>query len=358
MDLYFRLYEMLADRFPDAQRDRRDNVFIPCPWCGKEDRHFSFSPRGGHCFVCGGGGSLWAVAERLGLRLPDREVLDLRQRQRRSPLRQQAEPTSPKPAAPWMALGSADRSRARWPTPGAWPPGPRTSPSRLRPSSDTTSASRACPSGGLSGNWYWSSTYWLTVPLYAPAASGAGRAEPGRLVGLRGRNLDPHGKPKWISATGTSYVLWNLAGVRHGGAVWICENYVDAAWLMERHPHLDAVALGGAAHWREEWAAQLAARQPLFAVVALDNDLAGQARGSLGSQLRYARRTEGMPDMPLNGPKIANSLAEAGLPAHLLEWPDHAPAHADVGWLLEHEGEGCYYLTPLDTVRRAPLSQP
>lgn len=316
------LYDWLAARYPRARRDRRHNVFIPCPWCGKEGQHFSFSPRGAHCFVCGKSGSLVTVARQLGI-----DPSDLRDRAPQPPPRPR-----PKPAVPWTASGVQIISRslahpdrlARW---AAYKP--------LQP--ETLNRCRfglwRLPFQDKAGRWYWSNSYWLTVPLF-DGASGAPM-----LVGLRGRNLDPAGQPKWISATGTKYVLWNLAGVRPGGEVWICENYVDAAWLMERHTVMDAVALGGAAHWRDEWAGQLAARRPKLVVVALDNDLAGQATGAMYKWLAAARQAAGKPEIVPNGPRIAGSLVRAGLRAHVFRWPPDAPEHADVGWLLAQESQ-------------------
>jgi hypothetical protein len=180
------------------------------------------------------------------------------------------------------------------------------------------------------GSWYWSRSEWLIVPLLLG----------GSVLGLRGRRLPGiAGGPKWISATGTRYCLWNVEGVRPGHVVWICENYVDAAWLMERYADWDAVALGGAANWRddehESWARRLSERSPSLVMVALDNDLAGQAAGATYRRL-LAERRRACPnlDLALNGPKIAASLRAAGLQVSLFNWPDDAPAKADIGWLL------------------------
>ncbi len=309
------LYADLTARYPAARPNRRGEVFIPCPWCGKEGKHFSFSPRGGHCFVCGQGGSLATVAAQLGMRA--------------------AQPYTPpaveiRVAAPWQreaaeiiarSLAHPDRL-ARW---AAYKPLKAETLNRHQFGLGKLPFQRA------DGSWYWSQSEWLTVPLYAGD----------QLVGLRGRNLGSQG-PKWISATGTRYVLWNLAAVTPGSIVWICENYVDAAWLMERHPDFVGVALGGATTWQAEWAEALAARRPRLVVVATDNDLAGQATGAALRRLQEAWQVA-HPQLAANvpqpnGPKIANSLLAAGCAGvSVFRWPATAPDKADIGWLLANE---------------------
>jgi len=307
------LYDELRSRFPQAPPNRKGEVYITCPWCGKEGKHFSFSPRGAYCFVCGHKASLGQVAEKLGI-VGDR-------------LPYTPPPPRPRPAVPWHAhaVEIVSRSLAHPQRIERW--------QAYKPLSVATLdrhqfGLHRLPFQKPDGRWYWSQQPWLTVPLY----------DGDLLVGLRGRNIGAQG-PKWISATGTSYVLWNLPKVRPGACVWITENYVDAAWLMERHPQWDAVALGGAANWRPEWAAALAAKRPALVIVALDNDLAGQASGATYRRLQAERRQQhpGLPDLAPNGPKIANSLIAAGCPVTLYPWQPDAPDKADVGWLLAQE---------------------
>ncbi|WP_287960754.1 toprim domain-containing protein [Caldilinea sp.] len=174
------------------------------------------------------------------------------------------------------------------------------------------------------GSWYMSRQEWLIVPLY----------EDGQLVGLRGRNLGGFG-PKWISATGSSYTLWGVDQVKPGSVVWLCENYVDAAWLMQEYPEWSAVAIGGATTWRAEWADRMAARRPELVVVALDNDLAGAARGETLRRLQqeWIQERGTRPPRP-NGPRIVNSLRRAGVNALLFRWPEEAPVKAGLDWIL------------------------
>jgi len=300
------------DRTPDG----RGEVWITCPVCGKDHKHCSFNELGWHCFHCGAGGRLSSLARFSGLSNPDRAQLP---------------PPSPPPppATPWLAQAAARiaRSMAHPERVAAW--------QRYKPLSRETLdrwqfGYGTLPFQDAHGRWYESSTAWLTVPLY----------EHGQVVGLRGRNTGTVG-PKWISATGTRYVLWGVEHVRPGSVVWLCENYVDAAWLMQEHPDMAAVALGGATTWRLEWGEQLAQRRPALVVVALDNDLAGQAQGRMLADLR-AEWHAAHPDLPtsktwLNGPRIANDLLKRGLAVRLFRWPDHAPAKAGVDWLLQEE---------------------
>ena len=179
------------------------------------------------------------------------------------------------------------------------------------------------------GSWYMSKSEWLTVPLY----------EDGELVAIRGRNLGKNG-PKWLSSTGSHPTLFNVASVRSGSVCWLLENIVDAIWLMDTYPDWDAVSTGGVS-WRSEWAEWLAARRPEVVIVALDNDLVGNATGEFRRRLEAEWRKKN-PDPQrkppaANGPKIANSLRQLGQQAIMFRWPEWAEEKADIGWVLEQE---------------------
>jgi hypothetical protein len=175
------------------------------------------------------------------------------------------------------------------------------------------------------GQWYMSKTEWLTVPVY----------DAGNLVALRGRNLTNKGA-KWICATGSDVALWNVDGVRAGSTVWLCENYVDAALLMQKYPKWDAVSIGGSTTWRRKFAHQLAARRPAQIVVALDNDLPGNGGGARREQWLEEWRAQHPHAKPpdANGPKIVEELRLSGVPALLFDWPDNAPQKAGLDWTL------------------------
>lgn len=309
------IYAQLQTHF-NVVEDRRGWCHIVCPFCGKGNRHCAFSARGFRCLVCGAHGSLYKLANHIHMT---------------SDIVRTSPPPQPALAVPWLANALTRVIRAmhhpervaRW---SAY------KPLTLATLNKHYFGYGRLPFRGHNGQWYESKNEWLIVPLF----------EKGAIVGLRGRNVNTHG-PKWISATGTRHVLWGLEYVQPGSVVWICENYVDAAWLAQDHPDMCAVALGGATTWRFEWALRLADKKPRLVIVALDNDLAGQAQGKMYDNLRAQWRAA-HPDLVepvwLNGPRIANDLLAVGLTVRLFRWPEHAPAKAGVDWLLAQEKMG------------------
>ncbi len=295
-----------------GQRNRRGWHDAACPFCGKPAAkgqvHFGYNATGFKCWVCGVHGSLRTLAEHLHLDAPVTPVT-------------RPEP-APVPTARWRQnpteLLRRYRTADRY---AAW--------RQYKPLTTDTIDRFDFGFGKLpfqrdSGEWYLSQAQWLTVPLW----------ESGQLVGLRGRNRGNKG-PKWISATGSTYTLWGVDYVRRGSVTWLCENYVDAAWLVQEHPAWSAVAIGGATTWQPAWVDLLAQRQPQVVIVALDWDLPGQATGAFRSKLEAAWVQErGTKPPEANGPKIANELRRHGLNAVLFQYPDYAPEKADVGWLL------------------------
>lgn len=290
---------------------------MDCPFCGKEARrgqtHFSFSANGYKCWVCGAKGGLKALADHLRLDAP---LIS----------RQPPEQKPPPPVARW-------RENPERLLDGYW-----SHPQKYRAWADYKPISRSTidryrfgygrlPFQDADGHWYMSRQEWLIVPLF----------ERGQLVGLRGRNLTNRG-PKWISATGSAYTLWGVEDIKANDTVWLCENYVDAAWLMESHCDWKAVALGGATTWKPIWTEYLRSRSPECVIVALDNDLAGQATGARLEQLRqqWASAHPGLSIPIPNGPKIANQLLACGIKAMLFEWPSCAPIKAGLDWGIEH----------------------
>ena len=319
------LLQVILDHFPNVTPDRRGEHHVDCPFCGKEAQrgqtHFSFSANGFHCFICGASGGLYALAQRLGMDGISPQ-----------PRAQHRKPEPPKPLVPWRVASKtyldSILNNARF---DLWP--------RYKPVNRSTIERYSLGYGrlpfcGKDGRWYESKQDWLIVPLF----------EHGQLVGLRGRNLTDQG-PKWISATGSAYTLWNVDSVQAGDTVWLTENYVDAMWLMQTHPEWKAVAIGGATTWQTEWGRMLAERKPGQVIVALDNDLAGQATGSMYKRLRsawIAERPKAKPPEP-NGPKIANSLLATGINSILFKWPADAPAKAGIDWVLSREEKASEY---------------
>lgn len=311
------LFLRLRD-FYQVSPDRRGWCHTDCPFCGKDNKHFAFNENGYKCVVCGAHGGLWKLAQTSGLV----RGAEFPRRVTPAPI-----PVAVQ-AAPWLA------DAASWVARSVAQPGRLAAWAGYKPLKRETLdrwqfGLGRLPFQGVDNQWYESRTPWLTVPLYGPT---------GAICGLRGRNLGSNG-PKWISATGTHYHLWGLQNGPLKPDVWIGENYVDAAWLMERHPDLSAVALGGAANWQPAWGEALAAQNPRLVVVALDNDLAGQASGETYRRLAAERRQQhpNLPEIQPNGPRIANDLIARGLTVRLFRWPDTAPAKAGVDWLLEQE---------------------
>jgi len=311
----------MSDLFLDVQgrlggeENKRGWIDATCPNCGKEAMrgqcHFSYRETGGHCFVCGWGGGLRDLAEVLDLDATD-YVPQVREQKIVELARWRGNP--------WKLLDQylthPDRVD-RW--------------AGYKPLTVGTLDRHGFGLGRLpfqhpDQSWYMSKQEWLTVPIY----------EDGALIALRGRNLGTAG-PKWISATGSNYALWNVDKVRPGTTCWLCENYVDAAWIMQGHPEYSAVAIGGATTWKREWATRLAARSPGRVVVALDNDLVGNGGGEKREQwvLDWKVDHPGLNPPAANGPKVVNELRAAGISATLLNWPDDAPYKAGVDWLIE-----------------------
>lgn len=300
-----------------GKRNRRGWYDCDCPFCGKEAKrgqvHFSYSENGYHCWVCGCHGALSALSEHLRLDTAARGGFQV-QRKEREPL-----PTARWRQNPGELLRRCQSHPDRY---SMW--------RRYKPLTAATIDRYGFGLGRLpfqrqDGEWYMSRGDWLIVPLW----------EAGQLVGLRGRNLGDSG-PKWISAAGSTYTLWGLDYVRPGSVTWLCENYVDAAWLMQERPTDCAVGIGGATTWQASWAQMLQERRPGTVIVALDNDLPGQATGQFRQTLEAAWVAERNSEPPAaNGPRIANALRAAGINAVLFKWPDSAPAKAGMDWLLE-----------------------
>lgn len=319
------IYERLRDVFPGVRPDHKGEIWITCPVCGKEDKHASFSAKGFYCFHCGARAGLVGLAGMVGLNLEQGTYNPVRSAK-----------FAPAPVVerriPWQeadrAAGLLTRYLAAPEREDAW--------AAYKPLSMATLNRYQFGYGQLpmqdERGWRLSKHNWLIVPLFAS----------GKLVGLRGRNLG-HDGPKWISASGTSYVMWGIEDVRPGDNVVMVENPVDAALLMERYPEYKGVALNGAGTWKQDWTAQLAARRPSAVLVALDNDLAGQATGAMYERLLAEWRAEhaDRPNLPAPqpaGPRIANRLRAAGVNAVLFHWPQSAPAKHDIGALILQGG--------------------
>lgn len=304
-----------------VEPDRKGEVWIDCPRCGKDKKHFSFSEqRGGHCFSCDYSGSLKAIAELLNVQPDERARPVRRAHETRAPRAWQQRPDY------YLSLygGALDRV-TRW---QAYKPISLESIARYRLGVGRLPASRC-------------QHRRLILPIFDAA---------GRCVALHGRAYQPDDTDaKWLTAGGSSKQHLFVAGqLRPGCIAVIVENYVDAILASERAPEAVYVALGGAA-WQEAWTQQLVLAQPRQVLVWLDHDLAGNgsryhATDLLASWRRSveARRATDpalaarpFPNPPEpRGPKIANDLLAAGVRSQLYVWPKGSPLKADLGYAL------------------------
>lgn len=339
-DLFDRINAVLGGK----QKRHRWHVET-CPFCAHEGYKFAYwngGEAGGYrCLVCDTTGFLPSLAAHIRIDTGDWK-----------PLQRRVNPT-PEPVARWRTNPAELLRRYREHS------------DRFRLWANYKPVNRATierydfgvgrlPYQDKAGQWRMTRDEFLTLPLY----------EDGELVALRGRNMGKVG-PKWMSATGSRYTLWNLDGVTPGSTVWICENYVDAAWLMQAHPEFVGVAIGGATTWPKgewagagtdfqrctqpgRWATWLAERRPKHVVVALDNDLVGQATEATRRKLEAIWRTENagrikehpqLAPPQSQGAVIGGELIAAGLSVSLFRWPAHAPAKAGIDWILEQETE-------------------
>ena len=72
------LFDRLCDHYR-ADPDRKGEVWVDCPFCGKSKSHFSFRDNAYKCFACGAHGSLRKLAAQLRLDTDGPEVAVVRQ---------------------------------------------------------------------------------------------------------------------------------------------------------------------------------------------------------------------------------------------------------------------------------------
>lgn len=324
-DLCIALGPRLTGRYP------KEEAHIPCPQCQRYEQtqmKFSFSRKGGHCFVCGYNVSLGQLAVMAGIRRGT-DGAEPRAVVRPQPLPQRADEQAP----PWWLRQSSKflytythaRNRV-----DAW--------QSYKPVTEFTIRKYELGVGGLPG--YEQSKACtherLIYPVYLKH----------KLVAFRGRSFLPEcaGCPKWLSAYGSTVSLWGIDDVDIGDMVIIAENPVDAMLTMQVRPDIKAIAsTGGAATWQSWFTEHLRLKYPSKVVVWYDNDLAGspndETRAILEAHRRKAWQERHPGDAPPkatqpNGPRIANVLRTAGVPAQLYAWPEGTPPKADIGWFI------------------------
>jgi hypothetical protein len=288
-----------------AEPDRKGEVWVACPQCSRENKHFSFSEEhGAHCFGCDFSGSLAQVAELLSIQPDDRA----------RPVRRVSQPQAPRQ---WQQrpeyyleryCGALDRVTC-W---QAYKPLSLDSIARYRLGVGVLPSSRC-------------TRRRLILPIF----------DGGQCVALHGRAYLPQDtEAKWLSAGGSSkQVLFNADRLTPGATVAIVENFIDALLMMQVEPGVVAVA-GGGASWRDEWTAQIAQRRPRAVLVLLDNDLAGWPNEPTYHTLsaQWRRERPGLPVPEPRGPKIASALLAAGVRSvRGPNWPRGTPAKYDIG---------------------------
>lgn len=301
------LFDQLCDQL-HAQPDRKGEVWIDCPQCGKDKKHFSFNETAGHCFACDFSGSLRQIAELLNV--ADRPAPRVQRRQ---------EPPRPRQwqQAPerWLDGYCAALSRvSAW---QSYKPLTLDSIARFRLGVGVLPSSRCTHRR-------------LILPVF----------DGGRVVAFHGRAYLPEDTDaKWLTAGGSSkQVLFNREAIQPGATVVICENFVDAILAMQVRPDIVAVA-GGGASWQETWTAQLAQARPARVIVWLDHDLAGNGSTWHHRELvaLWRQKNPGHPPPEPRGPQIANDLLAVGVRASVYQWPKGTPLKADIGWIVSED---------------------
>jgi DNA primase len=261
---------------------------VLCPFHGERTKGaFSYSERGYFCFGCPEHGSLYRLADHLGLVTVSTVVPRPRIVHRPVPV-----PT-PEIVRDWQ-----------------------TDPNILaRFQSMSVSALTYAHSRGLKAE---SIRRWRIGSGMLPSSRARFPRlilpviEDGRVVGLRGRAIDSRDDaPKWLQSAGSKTTLFGLDELRSrpGETVIVCEAPLACVLAMQEHPDVVAVAsTAGCGTWRDEWADAIATARPQQVVIWMDADEAGE-RAAV---------------------KVANSLCERRLPVHVYRWPKGTPPKTDL----------------------------
>jgi hypothetical protein len=320
------LFDQICSKVNQAP-DRRGQVYIPCPACGKESSrknvHFVFSEtKGAICFVCGYKASLKMLAERLGVE---------KDAPYKPPVYHVA---APKTIRAWEGMienhleNASKQAKIKW--------------KAYKPIDDTVIDNYRLGWGFFPKMTSQCAHERLLVPLIAG----------GKIVGLRGRAVDCQ-CPKWLSILGSEpKFLYNGGQLsqnneerlqRHlglstspfarGEIILIVENPIDAL-MVEQSANVRAIATLGVTSWCEEWTQSLVECRPALILVVYDNDLAGNTSNP-ELIAKWRKKNPMIKDAPTpNGVRLVNNLLRAGLPASLYHWPAGSPEKADIGMLL------------------------
>lgn len=133
----------------------------------------------------------------------------------------------------------------------------------------------------------------------------------------------------------------------------ITEAPYSAILAHQHRPDVAAVAICGAALWKDEWSRQIAESLPALCIVWLDNDMAGQpnAETYAAGLARWEREHPGKLCPEPNGPKVAAALTKYGVPTRLYQWPEGTAESRDLADELVAGFE-----MPIPAVRPRPLA--
>lgn len=318
------LYDRLIDHFKPEHG--RAWLAIQCPNCGhvadKSRRSTTaMSETGWKCHSCGEGGSLWNLAERVGLTEAPLERAE-RQRERRNEQKRLPAQWTRNPAAYLDKFLEHPERLQRW---QAYKNLSLQSISRYRLGYGVLPASKCLHPR-------------LIVPLFKDR----------QIVGFRGRAVSCQ-CTKWLSSGGSQNVCVGLAAIRPGNRVALIESEVDRILCQEHDPSVKMLALPfGVASWQDEWTHELKRRNPAHVLIILDNDLAGNPNREAyqhGLALWHqkmdamiaAGRIKTKPDRPPypNAYKYLKQFRAAGLNADRYIWPDGTPYKYDIGEMFK-----------------------
>lgn len=301
-------YFSLLCQHLNVQPDRRGECHVECPACGKEPKrgqtHFSFSERGGHCFVCDLDISLKALAAHHGIE-GDAPI---------QPIERAEKPKREAPALDfdYLALKYSDYPRLI----SAWNDY-KVLPERIIRENNLGYGIFPRHSSRCGH-------YRLIVPIY----------DQHRCIGLRGRAIDCH-CGRWLSPAGSQMFLYNWQTLKdaQGKLLFIVENPIDALVMELVNDGIKAVATLGVSIWQDEYTQMIVDAKPLRAIVAHDHDIPGNG-GTPEMQRDWADEHHGKMPEP-GGVKVVNKLLRAGVKALLFPWPDETQPKTDMGNVLE-----------------------
>lgn len=314
-DLFTRLRQYYG-----AEPDRRGEVHVACPWCGKEaiggQTHFSFSKSGGaHCFVCGNGGSLQTLAREIGLDTGDDDW---------SPPKREPRPLRPRKRYWWQDHPDAtlrriiylpiDERLRLWQK-------YRPQITRQMVEEHRLGYGKLPPMIDYRNGGYRPASKCqhdrLLVPLFD---------FDGQLVGVRGRSIDCD-CGKWLSPAGNQATLYGWQALHSGATVVLCENAIDALLVTELTDAVGVATLS-ISYWRDEWLEYLVASEPVQVIIAFDNHWPGN-----GTRKAEWLRDHRVCPMPM-GMKRFNDFQRAGLDVRMYPWQADDPVGCDVGDVL------------------------